>query len=80
MLKKGLILYLRKKGKRNSDTMDLKKFDGKNVKVIGTDGKTYSGFVELYTQPNDNDGVEAIALSCGAWLDATDIKTIEAID
>ena len=73
-------MYLRKKRKRSSDTMDLKKFDGKNVKVVGTDGKTYSGFVDLYTQPNDNDGVEAIALSCGIWLDATDIKTIEAID
>ncbi len=60
--------------------MSLKNFDGKKVRVIGTDGKTYSGFVELYTQPNDNDGVEAIALSCGIWLDATDVKTIEIID
>lgn len=49
------------------------------VKVIDINGKMHIGKVVLYTQPNDNDGEEAIALSSGVWLDESDIKSIELV-
>lgn len=56
--------------------MSLKNYYEKNVIITTHSGKVYKGFVDVYTQPNDNDGEEAIALDCGVWLDESDIKTI----
>ncbi len=58
--------------------MKLEKYSGKKVRVVGTNGEVYVGTVDLYTQPNDNDGMEAIAIfDCGVWLDEEDIKSIQ---
>ncbi len=59
--------------------MKLNTYRNKNVRVIDANGKMYVGKVDLYTQPNDNDGEEAIALSSGIWLDESDIQSIELI-
>ena len=59
--------------------MSLKNKKKKNVIVVTYSGKRYKGLVDIYTQPNDNDGEEAITLDCGVWLDESDIKTIEII-
>lgn len=59
--------------------MKLNIFRNKKVKVVDVNNKTYIGKVELYTQPNDNDGQEAISLSSGIWFDESDIKSIEEI-
>lgn len=59
--------------------MNLKNYYEKNVIVVTYSGKKYKGFVDIYTQPNDNDGEEAITLDCGVWLDESDIKTIVII-
>lgn len=56
--------------------MKLKDYYGKSVLVSDTYGNQHTGIVELYTQPNDNDGKEAIALSSGVWLDDDEIKSI----
>lgn len=60
--------------------MKLEDYTNQRVKVADIYGTIYIGIVELYTQPNDNDGVEAIAISCdghGIWLDGNEIKSIE---
>lgn len=57
--------------------MKLEQFYGKKVKVIDVQGKAHIGKVDVYTQPNDNDGQEAIALTTGVWLDESDIRSIE---
>ncbi|RHO50739.1 hypothetical protein DW115_01285 [Clostridium sp. AM09-51] len=59
--------------------MSLKNYYEKNVIVVTYSGKRYKGLVDIYTQPNDNGGEEAITLDCGVWLDESDIKTIEII-
>jgi len=59
--------------------MKLNIYRNKNVRVVAMNGKVYTGKVELYTQPNDNDGEEAIALSCGVWFDESDIKSIDFV-
>lgn len=56
--------------------MKLKDYYGKSVLVSDTYENQHTGIVELYTQPNDNDGKEAIALSSGVWLDDDEIKSI----
>lgn len=57
--------------------MNLEDYSNKKVRVVDIYGKTHIGVVKLYTQPNDNDGEEAIALSSGIWLDGNEIKSIE---
>lgn len=59
--------------------MKLNIYRNKKVKVVDVNNKTYIGKVELYTQPNDNDGEEAISLDSGVWLDESDIKSIELV-
>lgn len=59
--------------------MKLNAYRNKKVKVIDINDKIHIGKVELYTQPNDNDGQEAIALTTGIWLDESDIKSIEEV-
>lgn len=59
--------------------MKLNIYRNKKVKVVDVNNKTYIGKVELYTQPNDNDGEEAISLDSGVWLDGSDIKSIELV-
>jgi hypothetical protein len=60
--------------------MKLKDYDGQKVRVVDVYGKTHIGFVDSYTQPNDNDGQEAITLTSGVWLDESDIKSIEIVN
>ena len=57
--------------------LNLSKLYGKKVIVHSNDGKVYIGFVDSYTPANDNDGIEAISLSSGVWLDEIDIKSIK---
>lgn len=45
--------------------MSLSIYRNKTVKVIDANNKIYIGRVNLYTQPNDNDGEKAIALDTG---------------
>ena len=59
--------------------MNLEQYYEKNVKVIDVYGKTHIGKVDVYTQPNDNDGQEAIALTTGVWLDESEIRSIEKV-
>lgn len=61
-------------------TMSLSIYRNKTVKVIDANNKIYIGRVNLYTQPNDNDGEEAIALDTGIWLDESEIKSIEEVE
>ena len=39
-----------------------------------------SGYCNVFVPAPDNDGVDGIALDTGVWIDADEIKTIEAID
>ncbi len=59
--------------------MNLDEYYGKMVRVADNYGKIHIGKVDVYAQPNDNDGEEAIALSSGVWLDESDIKSIELV-
>ena len=59
--------------------MNLKKYSGKKVMVVDTDDDVHIGNVDMYVQPNDNDGQEAISMDCGIWLDEEDIKSIKII-
>ncbi len=59
--------------------MNLENLYNKKIEVIDVYGHNHVGIVELYTQPNDNDGKEAIALSSGIWLDEDEIKSINLI-
>ena len=59
---------------------DLEKYEDKRVKIVSKSDKVYIGTVDLYTQPNDNDGQEAIAIDTGWWFDECDIKSIEVIE
>ncbi len=65
----------------NLGRLKLEQYDEKLVRVVDIDGKVHLGFVDIYTQPNDNDpeGEEAIALDTGVWLNETAIKSIESI-
>ena len=52
----------------------------KNVKIVCINGTTYSGYVDTYLPPQDNDGQEGIGINTGYWFDESDIKTIEIIE
>lgn len=55
---------------------DLEKYENKKVAVIDIDDIKHIGIVTSYTQPNDNEGEEAISLSTGIWLNESDINSI----
>ena len=64
----------------NNRNLNLDVYENKKVKIVDIDGDTFIGKVTLYTQPNDNDGQEAVALDTGWWFDESDIKSIEVVE
>ena len=56
--------------------MSLRKYHGEKVIITTYDGEKYKGFIDVYLQPNDNDGEEGIGLDIGMWFDESDIKEI----
>lgn len=65
--------------------MKLRKYVGKNVKIIDVDGEEYVGKIGDYIWPDDNEPeVEAVILDNPEYanpvqFNATDIKSIEII-
>ncbi len=67
--------------------MEIRKFEGKNVRLVNIDGEVFVGRAEDYIFPEDNEpeGVESITLyDCPQRLHpvefyATDIRSIELI-
>ena len=63
--------------------MSLKKFDCKKVDIVDTSGKHWSGVVEDYCFPDENEsGNESLIVRCNTKLiefESGDINTINAI-
>jgi len=60
--------------------MNLEQYFCKTVSVVSMENKEYTGKVDVYLPPNDNDCQEGIGITCGVWLDEEDIKSIKIID
>ena len=61
--------------------MSLNQYYKHSVRIIyKDDGTMISGYCNVFVPAPDNDGVDGIALDTGVWIDADEIKTIEAID
>lgn len=68
--------------------MNLKQYEGKNVRILDIDDEIFEGFVTDYIYPGDDDtGLESIIIDCtagklkgkGVEFWEKDIKTIEVI-
>lgn len=59
---------------------DPRSYLGKKVNIVDVNENMYTGIVDSYAYAKDNDGVDAITLSCGVWLDWDEIESIEIID
>lgn len=58
---------------------DPRSYLGKKVNIVDVNENMYTGIVDSYAYAKDNDGVDAITLSCGVWLDWDEIESIEMI-
>lgn len=68
--------------------MNLKQYDGKNVRIVDIEGEIFEGHVTDYIYPDEDDtGLESIIIDCtkgklngkGVEFWEKDIKSIEVI-